>query len=234
MTTSTSVSHYQQPGNISNSAIYNDPKYRCCCGVHVQKAAYIVAIVGIALTALTLAGSALGRMYEAPLWKKHAVSPVYSILTKAVSILACVAILYTKKKQNPSLYLPFLITQALVMAVIALYIILLLLLIIASSSSSSSSAVSGSGSGGRSVEQQQRSAFHLSNGATLLIFTIALVFYCWIYSLVFRAYKFANDEQHEQQQQHQQLTSLSVRNGGGGYGGEQFSQPPPQYCSLHE
>jgi len=95
---SSSHHYYQQPeqqqhrendnnSNNNKAAMYDDPRYRCCCGVHVQKAARIIAIVGITLSALALAGSVLGTVSssssssDVPLSEKN---PVYGIVGNTI------------------------------------------------------------------------------------------------------------------------------------------------------
>jgi len=225
MNTSTYYQQQQQKreGNNTKSAIYDDPKYRCCCGMHVQKAARIVAIVGIALSTfalavvvgfVTLIGSPRAKDKEG---KNIESSPIYLIVGQTISVLSCVAILYAKQKQKPSLYLPFLITQAIGLVGCAIYIVLTVVIM-----AEGSSAVIDSGDEELDVHLRRSKA---SPGVTLVIYCFAIAFTCWIYSLVYRAYMFAKAEKQYK------LTALPVvigGNGGIGSGDGEFL-PPPQY-----
>uniref|UniRef100_A0A915CUB9 Lysosomal-associated transmembrane protein 4B n=1 Tax=Ditylenchus dipsaci TaxID=166011 RepID=A0A915CUB9_9BILA len=75
------------------SPIYNDPKYKCCCGTHVEKGAYIIAIVGTVLTGLSLLSNILILNYPAIKRRETWMYLPYLILTGiALVLLALLAI----------------------------------------------------------------------------------------------------------------------------------------------
>jgi len=78
------------------SPIYDDPKYRCWCNVHVERAARIIAIVGSVLAAIGFIFALLAAKWS------------YGV-GEMVHFLLYLSILYAQKKREPVLYLPYVI-----------------------------------------------------------------------------------------------------------------------------
>ena len=74
-----------------------DADYRCCCGTfHVERGAYVIAVVGLVLCALSLLPSVVFYSWS-------------SVVSLALSVLIYVGIIVAQKKQKPQWYLPYLI-----------------------------------------------------------------------------------------------------------------------------
>ncbi|KAI1698897.1 hypothetical protein Ddc_18855 [Ditylenchus destructor] len=90
-----------------------DNQYRCCCKtMHVQRGAYIIGIVGMILSGIALFRS-LAEQREDP-----------GRIGAFVSFLANVLIITAQRKQNPSFYWPFLIVNAIGIALLSMYIVI--------------------------------------------------------------------------------------------------------------
>jgi hypothetical protein len=76
-----------------------DADYRCCCGTfHVERGAYWIAVVGIALCALSLVPTVYNYSWA-------------TVVSAMVSIAIYGGILVAQSKQEPLWYLPYIINQ---------------------------------------------------------------------------------------------------------------------------
>uniref|UniRef100_A0A915DPZ2 Uncharacterized protein n=1 Tax=Ditylenchus dipsaci TaxID=166011 RepID=A0A915DPZ2_9BILA len=84
----------------TNQVNLNDSKYRCCCGVHVERAAYAIAFVGAILAAI----SAIFYFFDGNIG--------YGV-GSLLNFFIYFSILYAQSKQSSGLYLPFLVLNGL-------------------------------------------------------------------------------------------------------------------------
>uniref|UniRef100_A0A915ET63 Uncharacterized protein n=1 Tax=Ditylenchus dipsaci TaxID=166011 RepID=A0A915ET63_9BILA len=156
--------------------IYNsdDNKYRCCCSrFHVERGAYIIAILGIAFGVLGFICSILLSEYE-------------SGLTSAFSLLFYVSIIFAQRKQNPSLYWPFLIFNAIGITLIAIYILVLVALLILDPEVWQNYVESSQAN----KQTEYVIGSHLFTGFMIFFFAMSEVVSVWFQMVVYRAFKY--------------------------------------------
>uniref|UniRef100_A0A915DQ69 Uncharacterized protein n=1 Tax=Ditylenchus dipsaci TaxID=166011 RepID=A0A915DQ69_9BILA len=167
------------------SPIYHDPKYKCCCGTHVERGAYIIAIAGSVLAVLSLLTNIQQLNY-----------PLLS--GTIIQIALYLSIIYAQKRRETWLYLPYLILTAIGLFLLTLFIILLIVMSILMPASwinvmQDSDRVGISGTGFK--EQDVQSIMRIATAAIAAIYIVFFSISLWFYSVVYRAYKYMQDEQ---------------------------------------
>ncbi|KAI1698894.1 hypothetical protein Ddc_18852 [Ditylenchus destructor] len=154
----------------------DDKQHRCCCNsMHVERGAYIIGIVGMVLSGLGLVGAAVELKWD------HAIGSVLSLLLYA-------SIIYAQKKQNPSLYCPFLILNAIGIVLVAIYILMSSVLLALSMAIPENSLSKESLDG--VTQDQIIAATRIGIIMIMAMFSMFLIFSAWFQYVVYRAYKY--------------------------------------------
>ncbi|KAI1702357.1 hypothetical protein DdX_15539 [Ditylenchus destructor] len=94
----------------------DDKKYLCCCNkIHVKRGAFIVGIAGMVFNVVALSGSLIEQSGD---WWQLVPEAIVSI----VSFLVFMCIIFAHKKQKPALYWPFIVLNAMSIALVVVYI----------------------------------------------------------------------------------------------------------------
>ncbi|KAI1702354.1 hypothetical protein DdX_15536 [Ditylenchus destructor] len=154
----------------------DDKQHRCCCNsMHVERGAYIIGIVGMVLSGLGVVGAAVELKWD------HAIGSILSLVLYA-------SIIYAQKKQNPSLYWPFLIVNGIGIVLVAIYIIMSAVLLALSMAIPENSLSEETLDG--ATQDQVIAATRLGIVMVMAMFSAFLIFAAWFQYVVYRAYEY--------------------------------------------
>ncbi|KAI1693007.1 hypothetical protein DdX_20892 [Ditylenchus destructor] len=163
--------------DVKNSFNPDDKQYRCCCcSFDVEDGAYAIGIIGIVLSALAFMQGII--MLE---W-------VY-VAGAILGFLRYGSIIYAQKKQNPSLYLPFLILNGIGIVLMGIYLLAFVVIFVFVPNELDLIDPQ--------IESMQKNEkeilvmiFRSVTGMLIVVFAIAEIVDVWFQSVVYRAYKY--------------------------------------------
>ena len=165
------------------SPVDNDSKYRCCCGVHVERAAYFIAYVGAILSGISI-------------FYNFLVMNIFGMLNGFISIFLYLSIIHAQKRREPWRYMPYLIISG-----IGLFFSMLFILFLVGAEVFMPEFFE------HFSEEKMRELFPNWNkdtiqklirifvGTYLFIVTLNFVISAWFFSIVYRAYQYLKEEQ---------------------------------------
>ncbi|KAI1714624.1 hypothetical protein Ddc_11344 [Ditylenchus destructor] len=161
-----------------NSFNPDDKHYRCCCNsCHVERGAYLIAIVGIVFSALALVGAVVMLKWG-------------NVISGIIGILLYVSIIYAQKKQNPSLYWPFLIFNGIGIVLIGIYILVLAVMFFMVPKAWQDFIDPEIESMEESKKEQIILAVRVGTAVLIVLFAISEFLSVWFQCVVYRAYQY--------------------------------------------
>uniref|UniRef100_A0A915ETY9 Uncharacterized protein n=1 Tax=Ditylenchus dipsaci TaxID=166011 RepID=A0A915ETY9_9BILA len=173
---------------MDSSIIYNDPKYQCgyCFKMHVERGAFVLAIIGVIASIISF------LLFCTLLFTR--LQNFYMIAVSIIAMIMYLSIIYAQKRREPWLFLPYLyywsICLILGLLLRTLQISMMIVLPISWSKNSRRSCVT---PGSTFTYTLYNSTFFLVYFIIRNFITIFLS--VWIFSVIYRAYKYMKDEQ---------------------------------------